>query len=83
MAHEQIKDYSLEEAEEKLYALTAKANEAGIPFRVLKDGKPRVIVHPAQHAITVPNLDAVFTNYSGGSTPHEDGFSASAGNEVL
>lgn len=95
----QIEDYPLTEAKDRFSALTAEANASGIPFRVLKGGKPWVVVCPAQAAqtsgqgaitiqpakrtVAVPDLDVVFAGYDGSFTPHEDGFAAPAGGEEL
>ena len=95
----QIEDYPLTEAKDKFSALTAKANSTGKPFRVLKGGKPWVVVspvsaaslpgdeaitiRPARRTVAVTDLDVIFAGYDGDFTPREDGFAAPAGSEEL
>ncbi len=95
----QIEDYPLTEAKDKFSALTAKANATGMPFRVLKGGKPWVVVcpttltqeskegaitiQPTKRTVAVPDLDVLFAGYDGDFVPSEDGFANPAGSEEL
>lgn len=74
-------------------------NASGTPFRVLKGGKPWVVVspvsssptdgrdgitiQPVKRTVPVVDLDALFAGYDGGFVPHEDGFAGSAGSEEI
>lgn len=95
----QIEDYPLTEAKDKFSALTAKANTTGRPFRVLKGGKPWVVVspvsaiassgreaisiQPVRRTVAVADLDALFAGYDGSFAPCEDDFAAPVGSEEL
>lgn len=94
-----IEDYPLTEAKDKFSALTAQANASGMPFRVLKGGKPWVVVspvstspaddrdgitiQPVKRTVPVADLDALFVGYDGDFTPHEGGFADPVGSEGI
>lgn len=95
----QIKDYSLAEAQNRFDALTTEANATGLPFRILKDGRPWAIVYPATTApesgkgaiasrpaeriVVAPDLDILFAGHNRGFVPAENGFSAPVGDKEL
>lgn len=99
MSAQVIESYPLTEAKDKFSALTAKANATGAPFRVLKGGKPWVIVspvssnqgsdqagihiQPVRRTVAVADLDALFASYDDSFVPREDGFASPAGSEEI
>lgn len=95
-----VKSYPLTEAKDKFSALTAQANATGVPFRVLKGGKPwamvtpistetasddrgSVEIRPIKRAVSVVDIDVLFSDYDGSYVPKEDGFSSSVGSEEM
>lgn len=93
-----IENYPLTEAKDKFSALTSKANATGTPFRVLKGGRPWVIVtpvstmgdagsevtiQPVRRTVPVADLDAMFAGYEGSFEPVEDGFAQPSGCEEM
>ncbi len=99
MPLKQIEDYPLTEAKDRFSALTAEANATGVPFRVLKGGKPWAVVCPAssgrasgdgtitiqpvKRTVAVPDLDVLFAGYDSSFVPSEDGFVSPMGSEEL
>lgn len=98
MALQTMESYPLTEAKDRFSALTAKANATGVPFRVLKGGKPWVVVspvssessgasaisiEPVRRTVGVADLDSLFAGYDGSFVPSEDGFVGAAGSEGL
>lgn len=99
MPAKQIDEYPLTEAKDRFSALTAEANATGVPFRVLKGGKPwvvvspvsaghvsgndSIIIRPVKRTVAVPDLDVLFAGYNGDFTPAEDAFSNPVGGEEL
>lgn len=97
MTPQLIESYPLTEAKDKFSALTAKANATGTPFRVLKAGKPWVVVspvssgqpisrdgiyiQPVRRTVAVTDLDTLFAGYDGSFAPREDGFASPVGSE--
>ena len=93
------KRYGLAEAKDRFSALTAHANATGMPFVVLKSGKPWVEVRPLaseakltsdditvvplRRSVPVTNIDDLFDGYDGEFEPVEDGFAKPSGREVL
>lgn len=94
-----VESYPLTEAKDKFSALTARANATGVPFRVLKGGKPwamvtpisseatsgssPVTIHPVKRAVNVADPDALFAGSDGSYVPREDGFSSPMGSEEM
>ncbi len=87
------------EAKNNLSALTASANETGMPFTILKNNKPWVRVQPlathrkqpgtitivpVRREVEVPDLDRLFEGFDG-PVPHmaEDGFANAIGREAM
>ena len=94
-----VESYSLAEAKDKFSTLTSRANATGIPFRVLKGGKPwvmvtpisseatrgssSVVIHPLKRAVNIADLDTLFAGYDDSYVPQEDGFSSPMGSEEM
>ncbi len=99
MPAKQIDEYPLTVAKDRFSALTAEANATGVPFRVLKGGKPwvvvspvstghtsgndSIIIRPVKRTVAVPDLDVLFAGYDSDFTPVEDAFSNPVGGEKL
>ena len=98
MTTETLPRYGLAEAKDQLSALTASANETGLPFVITKGKKPwvevrplavkeppagAVVITPLRREVAVADLDEVFEGYEGGYVAREDGFAAAAGAEAM
>ena len=90
--------FGFAEAKDRLSALTASANETGLPFIITKGKKPWVEVRPLaakeppagavnitplRREVAVADLDEVFAGYEGGFVAREDGFAAPVGAEAM
>ena len=86
------------EAKDRLSALTASANETGLPFVITKGKKPwvevrplavkerpsgAVTITPVKREVVVADLDDAFAGYEGNYVALEDGFAASVGSEAM
>lgn len=98
MTTDAMPKFGLAEAKDRLSALTASANETGLPFVITKGKKPWVEVRPlavkerpasvvtitpVRREVVVADLDDVFAGYEGGYIAFEDGFAAPVGEEAM
>lgn len=89
---------SFSEAKNNLSALTARANETGMPFTVLKNNKPWVRIQPLavrtrssstiaivpmRREVAVPDLDKLFEGFDRQDRICEDGFAGAVGQEAM
>ena len=90
---------ALAEAKNNLSALTAYANETGMPFTILKNNKPWVRVQPLatrqkssstiaivplRREVEVADIDDLFKEFDGSSAQIvEDGFAGAIGREAM
>ena len=98
MTTDALPRFGFAEAKDRLSALTASANETGLPFIITKGKKPwvevrplavkelpvgAVTITPLRREVAVADLDEVFAGYEGGFIAQEDGFAAAVGAEAM
>ena len=98
MTTDTLPRFGFAEAKDRLSALTASANETGLPFIITKGKKPwvevrplavkessasAVTITPLRREVAVADLDEGFAGYEGDFVAREDGFAAAVGTEAM